>query len=90
MSVMPVILRAAPIPEELADHIAIDATRSLADDGTVMRIRRALEGDVEESILLDALRRGEVADRAAIKEADEALPGGRKHLNAWSITRSAS
>ena len=36
---MPVILRAAPIPDELADHVALDATRGLGDDATVMRVR---------------------------------------------------
>lgn len=80
LRVMPMILRAAPIPEELADHVALDATRGLGDDGTVMRVRRALGGNVEEAILLDALRRGELADRAAIEEAEEALPGWRASL----------
>jgi hypothetical protein len=80
LRVMPVILRAAPIPDELADHVALDATRGLADDATVMRIRSALGGNVEEAILLDALRRGEFADRAAIEEADEAFPGLREAL----------
>lgn len=75
LRVMPVILRAAPIPDGLADHVAIDATRGLGDDATVMRVRRALGGNVEEAILLDALRRSELADRAAIEEAEEALPG---------------
>ncbi len=75
LRVMPVILRAAPIPDELADHVALDAMRGLADDAIVMRIRRALGGNVEEAILLDALRRDELADRAAIEEAEEALPG---------------
>jgi hypothetical protein len=80
LRVMPVILRAAPIPDELADHVALDATRGLTDDATVMRIRRALGGNVEEAILLDALRRGELADRAAIEEAEDALPGRREAL----------
>jgi TIR domain len=80
LRVMPVILRAAPIPDELADHVALDATRGLADDATVMRIRRALGGNVEEAILLDALRRDELADRAAIEEAEEAVPGRREAL----------
>lgn len=80
LRVIPVILRAAPIPDELADHVALDATRGLDDDATVMRIRRALGGHVEEAILLDALRRGELADRAAIEEAEQALPGWREAL----------
>jgi hypothetical protein len=80
LRVMPVIIRAAPIPEELADHVAIDATRGLGDDATVIRVRRALGGNVEEAILLDALRRGELADRAAIEEAEEALPAWREAL----------
>jgi len=46
----------------------------------VMRIRRALGGNVEEAILLDALRRGELADRAAIDEAETAFPGRREAL----------
>lgn len=45
-----------------------------------MRIRRALGDDVEEAILLDALRRGELADRAAIEEAEETLPARREAL----------
>ena len=81
LRVMPIILRAAPIPDELADHVAIDATRGLGDDATVIRIRRALGGDVEEAILLDALRRGELADRAAIEAAEGALPGWREALD---------
>jgi TIR domain len=80
LRVMPVILRAAPIPDELADHVAIDATRGLGDDATAMRVRRALGGNVEEAILLDALRRGELADRAAIEGAEESLPGWREAL----------
>lgn len=80
LRVMPVILRAAPIPDELADHVALDATRGLGDDATVMRVRRALGGNVEEAILLDALRRAELADRAAIEKAEEALPGWREAL----------
>jgi len=47
-----------------------------------MRVRRALGGNVEEAILLDALRRGELADRAAIEEAEEALPGWRRRSSA--------
>ena len=46
----------------------------------MMRVRHTLGGNVEEAILLDALRRGELADRAAIEEAEEALPGWREAL----------
>ena len=81
LRVMPIILRAAPIPEELTDHVALDATRGLGDDATAMRVRRALGGNVDEAILLDALRRAELADRAAIEEAEDALPGWREALD---------
>jgi hypothetical protein len=75
LRVMPVVLRATAIPDELADHVALDATRGLADEATAVRIRRALGGELDEAILLDALRRGELADRAAVDEAEQAFPG---------------
>ena len=56
---MPVIVRAAPIPEQLADVVAIDATRGLEDPAVALRIRRALGGDVEEGVVLDAVGRAE-------------------------------
>lgn len=80
LRVMPVILRAAPIPDELADHVALDATHGLGDAAAVMRVRRSLGGKVDDAILLDALRRRELADRAAIEEAEEALTGLREAL----------
>ena len=59
LRVMPVIVRAAPIPEQLADVVAIDATRGLEDPAVALRIRRALGGDVEEGVVLDAVGRAE-------------------------------
>jgi hypothetical protein len=81
LRVMPVILRAAPIPDELADHVAFDATRGLGDDATVMRIRRALGGDVEEA-LLDVLRRGEKAPirELSVRIDQETWPGDAAEL----------
>lgn len=80
LRVMPVILRATPIPDELANHVALDATRGLDDDAIVMRVRRALGGNIEEAILLDALCRNELADRAAVEDAEESLPKWRDVL----------
>lgn len=81
LRVMPIVLRAAPIPEELADRVAVDATRGLWDDAVALRIRRALGGDVDEGVLLDAVRRGESADRALIDAAQEAMPRSREALD---------
>jgi hypothetical protein len=81
LRVMPVIVRAAPIPEQLADVVAIDATRGLEDAAVALRIRRALGGDVEEGVVLDAVRRAEFADRAAVEAAEAAFPALRESLD---------
>jgi TIR domain len=81
LRVMPVIVRAAPIPEQLADVVAVDATRGLEDPAVALRIRRALGGDVEEGVVLDAVRRAEFADRAAIEAAEAAFPALGESLN---------
>jgi hypothetical protein len=78
---IPIIVRAAPIPKELADVVAVDAMRGLEDEAVVMRVRRALGGDVEGALILDAIRRDELADRAAIEAAEERWPGLRKALD---------
>jgi hypothetical protein len=81
LRIMPVILRAAPIPDELADHVALDATRGLEDAAVASRIRRALGGTVDEGVLLDEVRRGELADRAAVDAAEDAFPAAREALD---------
>jgi TIR domain len=81
LRVMPVIVRASPIPEQLADVVAIDATRGLDDPAVALRIRRALGGDVEEGVVLDAVRRAEFADRAAVEAAEAAFPTLRESLD---------
>jgi hypothetical protein len=81
LRVMPVIVRAAPIPDELSDRVAIDATRGLDDSAVELRIRRALGGDVDEGVLLDAIRRSEYADRAEVEAAEEELPALRATLD---------
>jgi len=78
LQVMPVILRPAPIPEELTDHVALDATRGLDDAAVASRILRALGGTVDEGVLLDEVRRGELADAAAVAEAERAFPAHRE------------
>lgn len=80
LRVMPVIVRASQIPDQLADVVAIDATRGLDDPAVALRILRALGGDVEESVLLDAVRRGELADHAAVEAAEAAFPALRESL----------
>jgi hypothetical protein len=81
LRIIPVILRAAPIPDELADHVALDATRGLDDAAVVARIRRAFGGTVDEGVLLDDVRRGELADRAAVDAAEDAFPAAREALD---------
>jgi hypothetical protein len=81
LRVMPVIVRVSPIPERLADVVAIDATRGLDDPAVALRIRRALGGDVEEGVVLDAVRRAEFADRAAVEAAESAFPALRESLD---------
>ena len=80
LRVMPVILRPASIPEGLADHVAVDATRGLDDAGVASRILRALGGTVDEGVLLDEVRRGELADNASVAEAERAFPASREAL----------
>jgi hypothetical protein len=81
LRVMPVILRPAPIPDELADHVAVDATRGLDDAAVASRILLALGGTVDEGVLLDQVRRGELADRAAVADAERAFPAAREALD---------
>ena len=78
--ILPVMLRATPIPDELADVVAIDATRGLADEAVALRVRRALGGEVPDGRILDATRRVELADRAAVELAEGRWPELRARL----------
>ncbi|WP_250008143.1 toll/interleukin-1 receptor domain-containing protein [Actinoplanes sp. M2I2] len=78
--ILPVLLQATEIPDELADVVAVDAGRGLADDAVVLRVRRALGGDVPDGAILDATRRAELADRAAADAAEERWPQLRARL----------
>lgn len=80
LRLMPVLLRPARVPDELADLVAVDATRGLDDAGVELRLRRAFGGDVADGVLLDAVRRAELADRAAVEAAEQALPALRDAL----------
>jgi hypothetical protein len=78
---LPIVVRAAPIPEELADVVAVDAMRGLRDDAVIMHVRKALGGDVGDALILDAIKRGELADRAAIEAAEVRWPALREALD---------
>lgn len=68
--------------DELADHVAVDATRGLDDAAVASRILRALGGTIDEGVLLDEVRRGELADRAAVADAEHAFPAAARRLTA--------
>ncbi|MBB5867532.1 hypothetical protein F4553_000911 [Allocatelliglobosispora scoriae] len=80
VQVLPIILRAAPLPEGLRDLVAIDATLGLSDDAVALRVRRALGTQVRDGVLLDALRGAELADQAVRDAAEQALPDVRRRL----------
>jgi hypothetical protein len=81
LSLLPILVRAAPIPDELADTVAIDAMRGLDDEAVVARIRRALGGDIDDALLLDATRRAELADHSAVAAAEQRWPTLRESLD---------
>ena len=81
LRILPIILRATAIPDELSDRVALDATRGLDDAAVALPFRRALGGSIDEGVLLDAVRRAELADRAAVDAAEEDLPAWREALD---------
>jgi hypothetical protein len=80
LRILPVILRNAVLPEAPRDRVALDARRGLKDPAIVGRLRRALGGSLDDALLLDDVRRGELADRAAVEAAEAALPARRAAL----------
>jgi hypothetical protein len=80
LRILPVILRSAALPAALRDRVALDARRGLKDPAIAGRLRRALGGSLDDTLLLDDVRRGELADRAAVEAAEAALPARRAAL----------
>ena len=74
---LPVILRPCAIPDKLAALVGLDATAGFDEEVVRLRLLRAVRGaaTVEDSVLLDAGKRVELAQRALCDAADLALPG---------------
>lgn len=80
---VPVILRPARIPDALGDLLAIDARRGLDEETFRLRLVRALGGEIDQSLILNAEMRAALADRALVEEAESALPGLKEDIGSF-------
>jgi tetratricopeptide (TPR) repeat protein len=77
---VPILLRPARIPDSLGDLVAIDATRGLEEETFRLRLARALGGEVDPSLILNAETRAALSDRAFVVEAEAAFTGIKEDL----------
>jgi len=78
---VPIILRSTRIPDALGDLRAINASRGLGDESVRLDIEKALGGEIDEALILNAQTRAELADRALVDEAEAAFPGIKEDLS---------
>ncbi|MER2509465.1 MAG: toll/interleukin-1 receptor domain-containing protein [Amaricoccus sp.] len=78
---LPIILRATRVPDTLRDLLAIDATRGLDQDTFRLTLKRTLDGEVDQALILDAETRAALSDRALISDAEAAFPGIKEGLH---------
>ena len=74
--VIPIVLRPCRIGDVLDDALAIEAYAGLRDEIVRLQVMRAAVGDPmrEDSILLDAVRRRELADLERLRLLERSIP----------------
>jgi hypothetical protein len=79
---VPILLRPASISDALGDLRAIDATRGLDSDTFRLELERALGGEADRAMILDAETRASLADQALVEKAEAAFPGIKEDVRA--------
>jgi hypothetical protein len=79
---VPIMLRPTRLPDALGDLRAIDATRArgLEEDSFRLDLERALGGEIDEALILNAETRAALADRVLVDEAEAAFPGIKEDM----------